>query len=70
MKGILWFILGVLTLSLSILGGSLIGPTSNMLDIEASWIKTQWTYALRFIYCFPLAVIEAICTKGYLAKLK
>lgn len=41
-----------------------------MLSTEASWVKTQWTYALRFIYCVPLAAIEAFCTKGYRARLR
>ena len=53
------------------MGGSLIGVTSNMLETDASWAKTQWTYALRFLNCLPLAIVEAFYTrKTYWTKLK
>lgn len=52
------------------MGGSFIGPASNLLDTEASWVKTQWTYALRFLYCSILVFIEAACTKNYRKKVR
>ena len=55
---------------LSVLGGSFIGPSSNMLDVKISWLKVQWGCALRMLYCFPCVIIEALITKNYWKKLK
>ena len=70
MKRILWTTLGFVILFFSIMGGSFIGPTSNMLNTKASWVKTQWTYALRSIYCVVLVAAEAAFTSNYVRKLK
>ena len=69
-KSHLWTMLGFFVLAFSFLGGCFIGSTSNMLETKSSWVKTQWTYAMRLIYCLPLVALEALFTKGYLAKLK
>ena len=64
MRKKLWTVLGFIVLGCSIMGGSLIGVTSNMLETDASWAKTQWIYALRFLYCLPLAIAEAFFTRS------
>ena len=63
-------IFGSVLLCCCIIGGSFIGPASNLLETENSWVKVQWAYYLRLIYCFPMLIIEILMTKDYLAKVK
>ena len=62
--------LGCVILLLSILGGSFIGPSSNLLTTEISWIKTNYAHALRILYCIPLVIAEVIFKKDYKLKMK
>ena len=57
-------------LVLSVLAGSFIGPSSNMLQTEQTWLKTSWAHALRAIYCIPLVIVEVSCTKDYMARVR
>lgn len=65
-----WLTLGCCLLILSILGGALIGPSSNMLETENSLLKTAWANSLRFIYCVPLVFFEACYSDKYWSKFK
>ena len=60
---------GVILLILCIVGGSFIGPSSNMLLTEEAWVKTMWANALRIIYLIPLVIAEIYFTDGYKAKM-
>ena len=57
-------------LLLSVIGGSFIGPSSNMLQTEQSWIKTAWAHLLRALYCAPLVAVEISCTNNYKGKVR
>ena len=46
-----------------VLGGAMIGPSSQKLETKDSWVKTQYSYLVRIFYCIPLAVLEA-CLSG------
>ena len=63
-------VLGVTVLLLSNIGGSFIGPSSNLLKTEQTWIKSLWAYALRVLYCTPLVIAEIIIKKDYKLKIK
>ena len=69
-SGRLWMALGYTMLLLSILGGSFIGPSSNLLTTKNGWVKTLWAHILRVFYCLPLVVAEVIMTKDYCKKVK
>ena len=55
---------------MSVTGGAFIGPTTNMLDSELSWVKNHWFFFMIFLYCIPALIVEAFITKGWLQKLK
>ena len=63
-------VFGFALLASCIIGGSFIGPLSNLLESENSWVKVQWAWYLRLFYVSPLLISEIITTKGYRAKLK
>ena len=65
MRGRLWKLLGFIMLFLSVLGGSLIGPSSNLVSPESGWVKVHWVHFLRTFYCMPLVVAEILTTKDY-----
>ena len=52
-------------LALSVLGGALIGPTSNLISPEIGWVKVHWVHFLRMFYCLPLVMAEVVSTKDY-----
>ena len=52
-------------LTLSVIGGSFIGPASNLLTTEQNWLKTQYAHALRVFWCIPLVIGEIIFKKDY-----
>ena len=42
-----------------------------MLETESDWLKNQWSYGLRALYCVPLVIGEALLSKTpYVAHLK
>ena len=57
------FIFGCCLLFLSVLGGSMIGPSSNLLDTKSDLVKITFQNLIRIIYCVPLVIIEALCSK-------
>ena len=65
-----WKVLSFVCITLSILGGSFIGPSSNLLATDNAWIKLLWQLELRVLNCLPAFILEAIFTKGYFQKIK
>ena len=63
-------VFGFALLASCIIGGSFIGPISNLLESENSWVKVQWAWYLRLFYISPLLISEIITTKGYWTKIK
>ena len=57
-------------LTLSVIGGSFIGPASNLLTTEQNWLKTQYAHALRVFWCIPLVIGEIFFKKDYKEKMK
>ena len=68
--GIWWKVLGFICITLSVLGGSFIGPSSNLLATDNAWIKLLWSRELRVLNCLPPVILEAIFTKGYFQNIK
>ena len=49
----------------------MIGPASQKLETESSWIKTGYSYLLRTTYCVPLIFFEALCSeRSYKERVK
>ena len=52
-------------LALSVVGGAMIGPSSNLISPENGWVKVHWVHFIRIFYCLPLVMAEAVSTKDY-----
>jgi len=48
---------------MSVIGGSLCGPASQLLETKSSLLKTQYSMLMRICYSLILAVFEACLSK-------
>ena len=62
-KESIWTLLGALILIASIIGGSSIGPISNFLPPESSFVKNSWRYGILAIFFVIPATIEFFITR-------
>ena len=55
-------IIGWILLPCCLMGGSSVGPSSNLLAAENDWVKTCWSWYLRLFYLLPGFICEIIFT--------
>ena len=55
-------VIGWLLLPCCLMGGSSVGPSSNLLAAENDWVKTCWSWYLRLFYLLPGVICEIAFT--------